>query len=67
MKISEMIKELEKVLREEGDLRVTVFDNYTANEGYDYDNEELWTDAYVDIEYTEDDDGNELEKVCRVG
>ena len=63
MKISEMITELKKILAEEGDLRVTIFDEYLENEGWDYSNEELWDDAEVRVEMITDDDDNDLEKV----
>lgn len=59
MKISEFIKELEEIKKEEGDLRVTVFDEYTANEGWDYEYEDLWTNACICVELVEDEDDEE--------
>lgn len=57
MRISEFIKELEKIKKEEGDIRVTTFDEYTASEGWwDYDYKDLWQDACICVELVEDDD-----------
>ena len=63
MKISEMIKALEELKEQYGDIRVTVFDEYTANEGWDYKNEDLWLDAEPMVDKVTDDDDNELEQV----
>lgn len=63
MKISEVIKKLEEIKNQEGDLKVTIFDDYTANEGWGYDNKDLWQNAHPVVEFIEDDDENEIEKV----
>lgn len=63
MKISELIKELEQIKNQEGDLKVTIFDEYTANEGWGYNNKDLWQNTYPVVEFIEDDDENEIEKV----
>ena len=63
MKISELIKKLEQIKNQEGDLRVTIFDDYTANEGWGYENQDLWLDTNPVVEMVEDDQDNELEKV----
>lgn len=62
MRISEFIKELEEIKKEEGDIRVTTFDEYTASEGWwDYDYEDLWQDACICVELVEDDDDEDEE------
>lgn len=66
MTISEMIKRLQAIKETEGDIRVTVYDDYTADEGYDYNNEDLWVDASAVIDVVTDDDDNELEKVVLI-
>lgn len=63
MKISELIKRLEEIKNKEGDLRVTIFDEYTANEGWDYENQDLWQDICPCVEFVEDDEDNQVEKV----
>lgn len=67
MTISEMIKVLTEIKEKEGDLRVTVFDEYTANEGWDFRNEELWLTADASVDKVRDDHSNVLEKVVRIG
>lgn len=67
MKISEMIKVLTEIKEKEGDLRVTVFDEYTANEGWDFKNEELWLDVDANVDKVRDDHGKVLEKVVVIG
>lgn len=63
MRISEFIKELEEIKKEEGDIRVTTFDEYTASEGWwDYNYEDLWQDACICVELVEDDDEDKDEK-----
>lgn len=62
MKISEFIKELEEIKEREGDLRVTVFDEYTANEGWDYNYEDLWTNACICVELVKDEDEDDEEE-----
>jgi hypothetical protein len=63
MKISQMIATLNAILATEGDLRVTVFDTYTENEGWDYDHVDLWCDAVPSLDWVTDDDDNKVEKV----
>lgn len=63
MTITEMIKKLEAIREVEGDIRVTVYDEYTANEGWDYNHEELWLDAEPIVDMVTDDDDKEIEKV----
>ena len=63
MTITEIIKELEAIRAIEGDIRVTVYDEYTANEGWDYKNEELWVDAEPTVNMVTDNDDKEIEKV----
>jgi len=63
MKITQMIAALTAILETEGDLRVTVFDTYTENEGWDYDHADLWCDAAPSLDWVTDDDDNEIEKV----
>ena len=65
MKISEMIKALTTILETEGDLRCTVYDMYTANEGWDFKNEDLWDDAIADVIWVVDDNNNRIEKVVQ--
>lgn len=66
MKLSEMIKKLQAIYDEKGDLRVTIYDDYTANEGWDYKNEELWCDCEPVLDMVEDDDENEVEEVVLI-
>lgn len=66
MTITEMIKELEAIRETEGDIRVTVYDELTAAEGWDYKYEDLWVDAEPFVDMVLDDDGNEIEKVVGV-
>jgi len=66
MTISEMIKKLEALKAKYGDLRVTVYDDYTANEGWDYKNEDLWLTADAEFDMVIDEDGREVEKVIRI-
>lgn len=66
MKISEMIQTLQAILETEGDLRVTVYDEYTACEGWGYKQEDLWVDARPEVEVVVDDDEKEVEKVVRM-
>ena len=54
MTISEMIEKLKAILVTEGDIRVTVYDEYTANEGWDYEESDLWLDAEPFVEYVAD-------------
>ena len=63
MTITEMIKKLEAIREVEGDIRVTVYDEYTSAEGWDYKNEELWTDAEPTVDMVIDDNDKEIEKV----
>ena len=63
MKISELIKRLEEIKNKEGDLRVTIFDEYTANEGWDYETQDLWQNICPCVEFVEDDEDNQVEKV----
>ena len=63
MTITEMIKKLEAIRAIEGDIRVTVYDEYTANEGWDYKKEELWDNAVPIVDMVRDDDDKEIEKV----
>lgn len=63
MTITEMIKKLEAIREIEGDIRVTVYDEYTAAEGWDYKNEELWSDAEPTVDMVLNDDYEEIEKV----
>ena len=63
MTITGMIKKLEAIRAIEGDIRVTVYDEYTSAEGWDYKNEELWTDAEPTIDMVTNDDDKEIEKV----
>ena len=66
MKLSEMIKKLQAIYDEKGDLRVTIYDDYTANEGYDYKNEERWCDCEPVLDMVEDDDENKIEEVVLI-
>lgn len=66
MKISEMIKVLEQIMATEGDLRVTTYDEYTANEGWDYESQDLWRDAHASVDMVTDDDDHEIEKVVNI-
>lgn len=63
MTITEMIKKLEAIRTIEGDIRVTVYDEYTSAEGWDYKNEELWADAEPTVDMVIDDNDKEIEKV----
>lgn len=63
MTITEMIKKLEAIREVEGDIRVTVYDEYTAAEGWDYSHEELWLDAGPIVDIVTDDNDKEIEKV----
>ena len=63
MTITEMIKKLEAIRATEGDIRVTIYDEYTSAEGWDYKNEELWLDAEPTVDMVVDDDDKEIEKV----
>lgn len=58
-----MIKKLEAIRAIEGDIRVTVYDEYTSAEGWDYKNEELWVDAEPIVNMVIDDNDKEIEKV----
>ena len=66
MRISEVIKNLEAILATEGDIRVTVFDEYTADEGWGYKNEDLWVDAEPFVAVIRDENGKELERVVQM-
>lgn len=63
MTITEMIKKLEAIRAIEGDIRVTVYDEYTSAEGWDYKHEELWCDVEPTVDMVTDDNGKEIEKV----
>ena len=63
MVISELIKKLEEIKEKEGDLHIKIFDNYAEEEGWGYDNQDLWLDASPVVEWVEDDDENKIEKV----
>ena len=67
MTITEMIKELETIRAKEGDIRVTVFDEYPYEEGYEYDMEDLWLDVYARIADVVDNNNNKIEKVVVIG
>ena len=67
MTITEMIKKLEAIREVEGDIRVTVYDEYTAAEGWDYSHEELWLDAEPIVNMVTDDNDKEIEKVVCIG
>ena len=54
MTISKMIEKLNAILATEGDIRVTVYDDYTANEGWDYEESDLWLDAVPFVEKVAD-------------
>jgi hypothetical protein len=46
MTIRKMIERLEELAQQYGDdMRVCVYDDYTANEGWDFEEEDLYTDA----------------------
>jgi len=66
MKISEMIKVLEQIMATEGDLRVACFDEYMANEGWDYEAQDLYPDAHASVDMVTDDDDHEIEKVVNI-
>ena len=66
MKISEMIKKLEEIKAKEGDLEVTIFDDYTANEGWDFKKEDLWMSATTTIDMVRDDNDKEIKKVVTI-
>lgn len=66
MKVSEMIKKLEELKEQYGDIRVTVYDDYKAEEGWDYKNEELWLDAEPIIDDVIDDNDNIVEQVITI-
>lgn len=66
MTITELIKKLEAIREAEGDIRVTVYDEYTSAEGWDFKNEELWLDADAMVDMVLDDDDNEIEKVVLI-
>lgn len=66
MKISELISKLNTILETEGDLRVTVFDEYTEAEGWDYNREDLWLDASPSVGFVENDKGEKIEKVVTI-
>ena len=63
MRIDELIKKLEEIKNKEGNLRVTIFDEYTDSEGWDYKNQDLWLDTNPVVEMVEDDQNNKIEKV----
>ena len=54
MTISKMIEKLNAILATEGDIRVTVYDEYTAEEGWDYEECDLWLDAVPCVEKVAD-------------
>ena len=63
MTITEIIKKLEAIRAIEGDIRVTIYDEYTSAEGWGYKNEELWLDAKPTVDIVTDDENKESEKV----
>lgn len=67
MTITEMIKKLEAIRAIEGDIRVTVYDEYTSAEGWNYKNEDLWVDAEPTVDMVIDDNHKEIEKVVCIG
>lgn len=56
MTITELINKLEQLKAQEGDIRVCVFDEYTANEGWDFEEEDLYQNPTPHIEYVEGTD-----------
>jgi len=54
MTITELINKLEQLKAQEGDIRVCVYDEYTANEGWDFEEEDLYQSPTPHIEYVED-------------
>lgn len=66
MKISEMIKKLEELKEQVGDVRITIYDDYTAYEGYDYDDKDLWLDVTADPDIVIDDEGCMIETVILI-
>ena len=57
MKISELIKELEKFKKEEGDIRVVIFNDTIAEMIWNkeqYNEEDAWEDIVPCVEYTQD-------------
>ena len=65
MKISELIKELEKFKKEEGDIRVVIFNDTIAEMIWnkeEYNQEDAWENIVPCVEYTHNM-GNEVEKV----
>jgi hypothetical protein len=65
MTISEVIKALENLKAQYGDLRVTIYDDYTANEGWGYRHEELWLDVDPFVFEVKNDDGKVVETVVQ--
>ena len=63
MKISELIKELEEIKNKNGDLRVTIYDEYLANEGWDYEYQDLWKNVHPCVEFIDDEEGEPVEEV----
>lgn len=53
MTITELINKLEQLKAQEGDIRVCVYDEYTANEGWDFEEEDLYQSPTPHIEYVE--------------
>ena len=53
MTITELIKKLEEIKNKEGNIRVCVYDEYTASEGWDYQEEDLYQDATPRIVHIE--------------
>lgn len=45
MTITELIKKLEQLKAQEGDLKVYTYDYYTEAEGWDYEEDDLYIDA----------------------
>ena len=66
MKISEMVKVLNELMEKEGDLRVTIYEDYMANEGWGYKNEELWSTASAVVDEVLNDDDEVIEKVVLI-
>lgn len=63
MRISEMIEALQRIMEEEGNLQVTYYDEFMAEEGYDYDHEELWVPATPYVDWVKDNSGKKIRKV----
>ena len=56
MTISKLIEKLEEIKATKGDIKVAIFDEYKANEGWGYEEKDLWYDPQIGLEWVVDEE-----------